>query len=64
VATGAVLASCSGKGAAFMVHINLQSMKNHKLVVELEDRLNTALTIIADGADQVIKKVEDRAWRQ
>jgi methenyltetrahydrofolate cyclohydrolase len=61
IATGAILASCSGQGAAFMVRINVRSMKNDKLVIELEDRLNTALAIIADGVDQVINLVESRA---
>ena len=61
VATGAILASCSGNGAAYMVRINLRSMNNDKLVAELEDRLNTALAIIVEGVDQVINIVEGRA---
>jgi formiminotetrahydrofolate cyclodeaminase len=61
VATGAILATCSGNGAAYMVRINLRSMKNDKLVVELEDRMNTALAIIVEGVDQVINIVEGRA---
>jgi len=60
VATGAILASCSGKGAAFMVRINLRSIKNDTLVVELEDRLNTALIIIAEGVDQITNRVGGR----
>jgi formiminotetrahydrofolate cyclodeaminase len=61
VATGAILASCSGEGAAFMVRINVRSMKNDTLVVELENRLNTALAIIADGVNEVKNIVEGRA---
>ena len=61
VATGAILASCSGKGASFMVRINLRSLKNDKLVVELEGRLNTALAIIAEGVEQVTNIVGGRA---
>ena len=38
-----------------MVRINLRSMNNDKLVAELENRLNTALAIIVEGVDQVIK---------
>jgi len=53
VITGAILASYSGNGGALMVRINLRSSKNDKLVVELEDRLNTALAIIAKGVEQV-----------
>ena len=61
VATGAILASCSGKGAAFMVRINLRSIKNGTLTVELEDRLNTALATIAEVVDQVINIAGSRA---
>ena len=61
VATGAILASCSGNGAALMVRINLRSSKNDKLVVELEDRLNTALVIIAESVEQVTNIVGSRA---
>jgi methenyltetrahydrofolate cyclohydrolase len=61
VATGAIHASCSGKGAAFMVRINLQSIKNDKLAVELDNRLNTALATITEVVDQVINIVGGRA---
>ena len=61
VATGAILASCSGEGAAFMVRINVRSMKNETLVGELENRLHTALAIIAEGVNQVKNIVEGRA---
>ncbi|HYX51049.1 MAG TPA: cyclodeaminase/cyclohydrolase family protein [Ktedonobacteraceae bacterium] len=61
VATGAILASCSGKGASFMVRINVQSMKNEKLALELEERLNSALRILEAGVDQVTNIVGSRA---
>jgi methenyltetrahydrofolate cyclohydrolase len=61
VAAGAILASCAGEGAAFMVRINVRSIKNATLVLELEDRLHTALAIIAEGVDQVINIVGGRA---
>jgi formiminotetrahydrofolate cyclodeaminase len=61
VATGATLASCSGKCAALMVRINVRSMKNDTLVVDLENRLNTALAIISEGTNQVKNIVEGRA---
>jgi len=61
IETGAILASCAGKGAAFMVRINVRSIKNDTLVVELEDRLNAALAIIDVGIDQVRTIVEGRA---
>ena len=61
IETGAILASSSGKGAAFMVRINVHSMKNAQLVAELEARLNTALASIAEGIDQVSSIVGGRA---
>jgi formiminotetrahydrofolate cyclodeaminase len=61
VATGAILASSAGDGAAFMVRINLRSMKDDKLVAEFGDRLNTALTIIAAGVQQVTNRVGGRS---
>jgi len=61
VATGAILASSAGEGAALMVRINLRTMKNDKLVVELGDRLNTALAIIAQGIQRVTNIVGGRA---
>ena len=61
VATGAILASCAGEGASFMVRINMRSLKNDKLVAELGDRLNTALAIIAEGVEQATNIVGGRA---
>ncbi len=61
IETGAILASCTGKGATFMVRINVRSMKDDTLVVELENRLNIALAIIAEGVNQVKNRVEGRA---
>ena len=61
VATGAILASCSGKGAASMVRINMASMKDDILVLELENRLNSALGIIEIGVEQVTNRVGSRA---
>lgn len=61
VATGAILASSAGEGAAFMVRINLRTTKDDELVVELGDRLNTALAIIAEGVQRVTNIVGGRA---
>ena len=60
LATGAILASSAGEGAAFMVRINLRSMKDEKLKVELAERLNTALAIIAEGVQRVTSIMRDR----
>lgn len=60
VETGAILASCSGKGAAIMVRINLRSLKDDTLVLELENRLNSALGFIDVSVDQVSNTVGSR----
>jgi len=61
IATGAILASSAGKGAAFMVRINVRSMKDQKLALEIEDRLKAALTVLEAGVDQVTNIVGGRA---
>jgi len=60
VETGAILASCSGKGAAIMVHINVRSLKDETLVLELKNRLNSAMNFIEAGVDQVTSTVGSR----
>ena len=61
VATGAILASSAGEGAALMVRINLRVMKNDELVAELGKRLSSALTAITEGVHMVTKIVGGRA---
>jgi methenyltetrahydrofolate cyclohydrolase len=61
VATGAILASSAGEGAALMVRINLRSMKNEVLVAELGERLSKALTLISEGVQRVRSIVGGRA---
>ncbi len=61
VATGAILASSAGEGAALMVRINLRSMKNEALVAELGERLSKALTLISEGVQRVRRIVGGRA---
>jgi methenyltetrahydrofolate cyclohydrolase len=61
VATGAILASSAGEGAALMVRINVQALKNEELAVELRERLNGALAVIANGVQQVTSRVGRRA---
>jgi methenyltetrahydrofolate cyclohydrolase len=60
VATGAILASSAGEGAALMVHINVQALKNDELADELRERLNKALTVIANGVQRVTSRVGRR----
>ncbi len=58
---GALLASSAGEGAALMVRINLQTMKNEKLVAELGERLSKALTLVSDAVQRVSSIVGGRA---
>ncbi len=60
VETAAILASSAGKGAAFMVRINVHAIKNATVAAELEARLQTALATIVEGVDRVHKIVEER----
>jgi formiminotetrahydrofolate cyclodeaminase len=60
IATGAILATSAGEGAALMVRINLRAMKNAELVAELGERLSSALTTIAEGVRMVTRIVEGR----
>ena len=54
VATGGLLAASAGTGAAWMVRINLQSLKDAELVEALSERLGAALdTITTLNADIV-----------
>lgn len=60
VATGALLASSAGEGAALMVRINLRAMKDDKLVTDLGERLSKALTLLAQGGQRVTSIVGGR----
>jgi formiminotetrahydrofolate cyclodeaminase len=57
VATGAILTASAGEGAAWMVYINVHSMKDSKLANALSERLDKALASIATDKQQVISTV-------
>ena len=61
VATGAMLASCAGAGASWMVRVNLQAMKDAELVDVLSERLGRALDSITVGNQRVTTIVGERA---
>lgn len=61
IATGSMLASSAGAGAAWMVRANLQAMKDIELVSALGDRLSAALDIITEGSQHVTNIVGERA---
>ncbi len=61
VATGALLASSAGAGAAWMVRANLRAMKDLELVEVLSKRLSTALDEITEYSQQVTSIVGGRA---
>jgi formiminotetrahydrofolate cyclodeaminase len=60
VATGSMLASSAGAGAAWMVRINLKSLKDLELVTALGERLSSALDRITDISQQVTTIVGER----
>lgn len=53
IATGAMLASSAGTGAAWMVRANLQAMKDLEMVTILSDRLGKALDTITEYTQQI-----------
>jgi len=61
VATGALLASSAGAGAAWIVRANLLSMKDQELVEILSSRLSTALDDITAYGQQITGIVGRRA---
>jgi formiminotetrahydrofolate cyclodeaminase len=60
VASGAILASSAGDGAALMVRINLRVMKDDEMVAKLGERLSRALTMIAEGVHRTTTIVRGR----
>lgn len=54
IATGALLGASAGTGAAWMVRVNLLSLKDDELVDVLSDRLGVALDIITKGNQQIL----------
>jgi methenyltetrahydrofolate cyclohydrolase len=61
ILTGSVLAQAAAEGAAAMVRINLRSMKNSKLVGQLEERLASAVQTIELSKSEVAAIVGRRA---
>lgn len=61
IATGVMLASSAGTGAAWMVQVNLQSLKDLELVTVLSNRLGTALDTITECGQQIPSIVGSRA---
>jgi methenyltetrahydrofolate cyclohydrolase len=53
IATGALLGVSAGTGAALMVRVNLESLKDAERVDELSDRLSVALDRIIDWNQQI-----------
>ena len=61
IATATALATSAAEGASSMVNINLQAMKNAKLVNELGAQLKNALQLVRKGNQQVLMAI---AWRR
>jgi methenyltetrahydrofolate cyclohydrolase len=60
IATGALLGASAGTGAAWMVRVNLLSLKDDELVGVLSDRLAVALDVITRGNQQILTIVGSR----
>lgn len=60
IATATSMASAAGNGAAWMVNINLNSLKDAQKAQELRNRLDSALERITEQAIQVIRAIEER----
>jgi methenyltetrahydrofolate cyclohydrolase len=61
VATGTMLASSAGTGAAWMVRVNLQAMKDLEMVTVLSERLSKALDTIIEYTQEITTIVGGRA---
>ena len=61
IATGAVLASSAARAAAWMVRVNLQTMKDQALVQALDQRLSSALESVEVVSGQVADRVGARS---
>ena len=61
IATGALLGASAGAGAAWMVRVNLQSLKDEELVDVLGSRLGAALDSITEWNAQIPGIVGSRA---
>jgi formiminotetrahydrofolate cyclodeaminase len=60
IATASALAVSAGNGAAWMVRVNVTSMKDQELVGQLNHRLEQALQTLAAVSQQVKETVEKR----
>ncbi len=61
IATAAMLAVGAAQGAAWMVRVNLQSMKDQVLVERLQRKLTTALATVEALSQRVTTRVGERA---
>lgn len=61
IATAATLASTAGNGAAWMVRVNVGSMKDQALAESLNQRLGSALGTVAVVGQRVTQIVGERA---
>jgi formiminotetrahydrofolate cyclodeaminase len=61
IATGALLASSAGAGAAWMVRANLVAMKDLEMVNILSDRMSVALDGIMEYSQQITTIIGSRS---
>ncbi|MBX5450132.1 cyclodeaminase/cyclohydrolase family protein [Thermogemmatispora sp.] len=57
IAAGAALVTSAAQGAAWMVRVNLRSLKNQQTVEQLQRRLEEALQVVEAGHADVVRLV-------
>jgi len=60
IATGSTLASSAAAGAAWMVNVNIQGLKDGAQAEELNHRLSVALQAVTEGSRRVIQVIGER----
>jgi formiminotetrahydrofolate cyclodeaminase len=60
IATASTLASSAASGAAWMVRVNIQGLKDQAQAEVLNHRLNVALQAVTEGCQRVIQVIGER----
>jgi formiminotetrahydrofolate cyclodeaminase len=60
IATASTLASSAASGAAWMVRVNVQGLKDQEQAEVLNHRLNVALHAVTEGCQRVIQVIGER----
>lgn len=60
IATASTLASAASSGAAWMVRVNIESLKDQEHAEQLNHRLNVALHTVDEGCQRTIQMIGER----